>query len=89
MAVRSHEMESTISTGDFIANEIPSGSINSSNKNFSVLHDPIVGTVIVVLNGLTQIPGSGNDYTISGKIITFAKAPRTNSELLVHYFRSL
>lgn len=70
----------------YIANEVPSGTINSSNTDFTLANTPVVGTVMVYLNGLLQFPGTGGDYTISGTSITFAKAPHTNSELLVSYF---
>jgi len=89
MAVHSYEIDSSVvSTGDFIANEVPSGLINSSNTLFVLTNDPVMGTVIVTLNGLVQRPGIGYDYTISGKDITFTKPPRTNMDILVSYIRS-
>jgi len=72
-----------------IANEIPSGTINSGNTEFSIAYTPVAGTVVVHLNGLLQTPGSGKDYTISGKDISFTKAPRTNSEILVSYAKEI
>ena len=72
-----------------IVNEIPSGIINSINTDFSIANDPVTGTVSVYLNGLLQTPGTGKDYTISGKDITFTKAPRTNSEILVSYAKEI
>ncbi|MDX1372241.1 MAG: hypothetical protein R3321_07210, partial [Nitrososphaeraceae archaeon] len=73
---------------DYIANEIPSGAIDSINDTFTLANTPIVGSVSVFLNGLHQAPGSGLDYTISGSTITFSKAPRTNSDLYVTYIRA-
>jgi len=70
---------------EIITNEIPTGLINSLNTDFELLNDPIIGTVEINLNGLLQVPGIGFDYTISGKDIVFAKAPRTNSDLLASY----
>lgn len=70
---------------DFIFHEIPTGSINSINAVFTLANTPVAGTVQVFLNGLLQAPGSGLDYTISGNTVTFAKAPRTASDLYVHY----
>lgn len=72
---------------DVICNEIPSGLINSSNVTYTIANTPVAGTVTVYLNGLFQAPGTGLDYTISGTTITFAKAPRTNSELYVCYIK--
>lgn len=72
---------------DVICNEIPSGSINSSNTTFTLANSPVAGTVTVYLNGLYQAPGGGLDYTISGTTITFVKAPRTNSDLYACYIK--
>lgn len=70
---------------DVICNEIPTGLINSLNTSYTIANTPVAGTVEVYLNGLLQAPGVGLDYTISGTTITFAKAPRTNSDLYVSY----
>jgi len=78
-----------VGIGDMIANEIPSGDINSHNTEFSIQYDPVAGTVEVYLNGLLQTPGTGGDYTISGKNISFIKPPRTNSEILVSYAKQI
>lgn len=72
-----------------ISNEIPTGIVNSSNTDFSIEYTPVVGTVEVHLNGLLQTPGTGKDYTISGTDISFAKAPRVNSEILVSYAKQI
>ena len=74
---------------NLIANEIPSGAVNSINTDFSLANTPISGTVEVHLNGLLQTPGTGKDYTISGTDISFTKAPRTNSEILVSYAEAI
>jgi len=73
---------------EVICNEIPAGLINSSNVTYTIANAPVAGTVTVYLNGLFQAPGTGKDYTISGQTITFAKAPRTNSELYVCYIEA-
>lgn len=68
--------------------EIPSGTINSTNKIFTLSNTPVAGSVQVFLNGLLQAPGIAPlDYTISGTTITFDKAPRTNSDLYTYYFK--
>lgn len=69
---------------DMIFYEVPTGTINSTNTAFTVANTPIAGTVQVFLNGLLQAPG-GLDFSISGTTITFTKAPRTNSDLYIHY----
>lgn len=86
MAVHSRQIPT--GTVNHIFNEIPTGTINSINSDFTLANTPVLGTVRVFLNGSLQLEGSSLDYTISGGTITFAKAPRTNSELLVSYIYS-
>ena len=74
-----------IQESDLIFHEIPTGNIDSINTTYTLANTPVAGTVQVFLNGLLQAPGSGLDYTIAGNTITFVKAPRTNSDLYVHY----
>lgn len=77
--------EDAVQDDDFIFHEVPTGLINSNNTDYTIANTPVAGTVQVFLNGLLQAPGTGLDYTISGTGITFAKAPRTGSDLYVHY----
>lgn len=77
---------SAVLDDDIITGEIPTGTINAINTVFTIANTPITGTVRVYLNGIRQLVGGGNDYTISGTTITFIKAPVTNSTLLVDYF---
>jgi hypothetical protein len=73
---------------DIVVGEVPSGLINSSNTSYTIANTPVTDSVSVYLNGLRQREGSAYDYTISGTSITFAKAPRTGSDLLVDYFKT-
>lgn len=75
---------------DLFFHEIPTGLIDSSNTTYTLANVPIASTVQVFLNGLLQAPGVGLDYEVnpdSGQTqtIEFTKAPRTNSDLYVHY----
>jgi len=75
-----------LSSGLFIANEIPSGNIDGINKIFILNNTPILNSVIVRLSGISQVPGTGKDYDISGQTITFFKAPQVGQEVVVTYF---
>lgn len=82
--------DDVITPGELVFHEIPTGLINSSNTTYTLANVPIDATVQVFLNGLLQAPGSGLDYEVnpaSGQTqtIVFTKAPRTNSDLYVHY----
>jgi hypothetical protein len=90
MAGRCQEITTGTLTADtFIVNETPTGLINSINTDFQIANNPVEGTVEVHLNGLLQSPGTGMDYTISGRDIVFTKAPRTNMEILVSYAKEI
>jgi hypothetical protein len=78
---------STVLANYFVINEKPIGLINNINHTYILVNTPVVGTVLVFLNGLLQAPGVGLDYTISGSTITFVKAPKTNNDLYVSYIR--
>jgi len=67
----------------FIDDETPSGTVNGSNKAFTVSKTPYTGSLKVFVNG--QRMRVTEDYTLSGKTITFVTAPPTSSILLVDY----
>lgn len=59
-----------IKEGDIVTGEeltVTEGSPTPSN----LASAPVAGTVRVYLNGIRQLEGGGNDYTISGQTITF------------------
>lgn len=52
-----------------------------------LINMPVPGSVQVFLNGMRMAPGAGNDYTISGKTITFQYPLTTGDSVLVDYHR--
>jgi len=70
----------------YVANEIPTGNIDGINKYFELANTPQNNSVVVRLSGLIQVPGASKDYTLSGSIITFLKAPKIGQEVVVNYF---
>ena len=72
-------------TSNFVDKEIPSGSINGSNTTFTLANTPTAGSEHGYLNGILQESGSGNDYTISGSVITYLVAPLTGEKLRISY----
>jgi hypothetical protein len=74
-----------LSASNFVTKEIPSGSINSANVTFTLANTPTAGTEEVFLNGVLQESGAGNDYTITGAVITYLTAPLTGEKLRVNY----
>ena len=68
----------------FSDNETPTGTIDGSNKVFTLLYSPDpIGSLDIFLSGshltITE------DYTLSGSTITFANAPVTGDILRVFY----
>lgn len=54
----------------------------------AMANPPIAGTLRVYLNGLRMLAGSGNDYTISGSVITMEYNLKTNDQVQVDYERA-
>lgn len=70
-----------------VTREVPTGAMNGTNVTFTLANTPVVGTEEVLLNGLAQQAGAGNDYTISGVTITYLQAPLATDKLLVSYWK--
>ncbi len=68
----------------FVDNETPGGTVNGSNKAFTVNNHPSPAESLrVYVNG--QRMKLTSDYTYSNKTITFTTAPGTGAVLLVEY----
>jgi hypothetical protein len=70
---------------NFVDKETPSGTINGVNAAFTLANTPVAGSELVFLNGQMQDVGAGNDYTISGAVITMLTAPLTGEKIRVSY----
>lgn len=85
------EIDSTtiIAKSDYIVREIPTGTINGVNASFTLAQTPSLDKEMVFVNGILMNKGATNDYTISGKIITFNTdaIPQTNDVVLVTYVK--
>ena len=66
-------------------NEVPSGTIDGTNKTFTLAHTPDTGSLLLFLNGILEREGASYDYTLSGGTITMAVAPPAGSTLLCSY----
>ena len=67
-----------------VYSETPTGTINGSNKVFTLANTPTTDSLQLYLNGAFQT-GGGEDYTIAGDTITFINAPLTGSVLKAFY----
>lgn len=76
-----------IADGSYFAhNETPSGSINGSNKTFTLAGNPNPDASLELrLNGLVLRSGASNDFTLSGSTITMVLAPQTGDTLTASY----
>jgi hypothetical protein len=66
--------------------EVPSGAVNGINTTFTLSFTPVANTDQIFLNGIYQESGVNNDYTLSGKTITYAVAPKSGSIILAVYY---
>jgi hypothetical protein len=71
-----------------VFNETAGGTIDGTNATFTAANAYVTGTLQVLLNGLVQNEGSGNDYTLSGADIVFVTAPIIGDRVAVSYIRS-
>ncbi len=65
--------------------ETPSGVLNSSNVTFTLTYIPISGSLILQLNGVTQL--FPEDATLVGSTITYLVAPKATDWHQANYFR--
>ena len=71
-------------SGSWVYNEVPAGSVNSSNATFTLAAAPVTGTLTLYLNG-QRLKGGGEDFSLSGLTITMTTAPTTGDILLADY----
>lgn len=83
--VYTQDVSNGLTAANFVDKEVPSGSINGSNAAFTLANTPVAGSEHVYLNGMLQTSGAGNDYTISGAVITMLTAPLAGERIIVSY----
>lgn len=71
----------------FVDLEIPSGTINGTNKTFTIGATPVSGSVMLYWNSLLQRPTV--DYSMSGATITMINAPVSGDYLLATYRKTV
>lgn len=70
-------------TSSIVDNETPAGTVNGTNKVFTLASTPATNSLNVYKNGIRLKPTS--DYTLSGSTITFVTAPASGAVLLADY----
>ena len=79
------QLDSNVSYGGLKFNVIPSGTINGTNKIFTLNSNVFDDThLLVFLNGVLQKPVDDYDLTDSAEI-TFVDAPETGDQIVVFY----
>jgi len=69
----------------FSNKEVPVGSIDGINTTYTLVHEPILGSDHMYLNGVL-IEDNNNDYAISGSTITFANPLLVGMKLACTYY---
>lgn len=75
--------------GTFVGGEVPTGTINGTNKAFTLANTPITGAVVLIytpLNQPKQFLIYGQDFTVAGANVTLNVAPLTGSSLFSNYY---
>jgi hypothetical protein len=81
----------SLGSANFVANEVPTGTVNGANASFVVNGGAAItaGSLELFKNGIRQLPGSGNDYTVADSTgaITFlaGNLPQTGDNLVADY----
>ena len=71
---------------NIVWNEAPLGTIDGMNVTFMLEFTPINDRVLVFVNGVLQERDSGGaDFYLTGRTITFNRAPRSGSKILATY----
>lgn len=65
----------TVITYSFADNETPAGTINGTNKVFTLVNTPDPATSLDLRLGGVYMTAGGEDYTLVNKTITFVEAP--------------
>ena len=81
------QLSNKVSLASIVVRETPAGTIDGSNSTFTLAFTPQAGYESVYLNGVLQEPGAGNDYTISGAVITYLSPPLSGDRLRVSYVK--
>lgn len=76
---------SGLSQSNFVSQETLAGVVNGSNVTFTHANTPIVGSEQINIGGVILAVGAGNDYTISGSIVTMLVAPLTGEVIRSSY----
>jgi len=61
--------------------------VNGILTSFTLSFIPIANTLFVIHNGIVRRIGASNDYTISGKIVTFNYTPDVSTTSLIFIYR--
>jgi hypothetical protein len=73
--------------GNFVTNETPGGLLNGTNTTYTLANTPVTGTVVVIVSGVVQDSGAGNDYTISGNTITMLYVLVSTDKIRANYMK--
>lgn len=78
------------SPGTLVSSETPTGTINGTNKTFTLAFTPIKGAITIAYNvsgGPSVLLNYGIDFTVVANVVTFVVAPATGSSLNAIYYR--
>lgn len=75
--------------GTLVSGEVPTGTINGTNKAFTLANTPIKGAITLAYaptDNPSQLLQYGVDFTVSGSSVTINTPPLTGSSLYAIYY---
>ena len=65
--------------------QVPAETADGNRTQFTVPDQFVDGTLMVFNQGILMRIGADNDYTLSGRVITFEEAPANGANVLFSY----
>jgi len=75
----------SVTTTNYKVAQTPTETADGSTTQFTVPEDFVAGTLMVFNQGLLMLIGADNDYTLSGRVVTFEEAPQNEANILFSY----
>lgn len=70
---------------NYKTNQVPTETADGSRTTFTVPEEFVSGTLMVFNQGILMRVGGDNDYTLSGRVVTFEEAPANEANVLFSY----
>jgi len=77
----------TVTVNNYKVAQTPTETANGSTTQFTVPETFVAGTLMVFNQGVLMRIGADNDYTLSGRVVTFEEPPENEANILFSYIK--